>query len=65
VGGSQGGVKCLHAHYADHAAGNENPIGAWVAPEVEPLNCTVPCVVEVDGDVVRNPEWIEPAHFQR
>ena len=65
VGGLQGGVKCLHAHYADHAAGNENPIGAWVAPEVEPLNCTVPCVVEVDGDVVRNPEWIEPAHFQR
>ena len=60
VGGSKGGVKCLHAHYADGAAGNENPIGAWVAPEVDPLNCTVPCVVEVTGESVRNPEWIEP-----
>ena len=28
VGGSSGGVKCLHAHYADFAAGNANPIGA-------------------------------------
>ncbi|MBW2547617.1 MAG: DUF501 domain-containing protein, partial [Deltaproteobacteria bacterium] len=27
VGGSSGGVKCLHAHYADFAAGNDNPIG--------------------------------------
>lgn len=60
VGGSQGGVKCLHAHYADHSAGNDNPIGSWVAPEVEPLNCTAPCVATVDGEVRRNPEWFEP-----
>jgi len=50
------GVKCLHAHYADHAAGNENPVGAVTAPFVEPLDCTVPCVV--DGE--RNPAWREP-----
>jgi len=61
VGGSKRTVKCLHAHYADHASGNENPIGAWAAPQVEPLNCTVPCTVEVDGQVRRNPEWAEPA----
>jgi len=61
VGGSMGGVKCLHAHYADHAAGNANPLGAWVEPEVEPLNCTAPCVAEIDGEVVRNPAWVEPA----
>ena len=56
VAGSQGGVKCLHAHYADHAAGNANPVGSAVAPWVEPLDCTVPCVV----DRVRNQDWSEP-----
>jgi uncharacterized protein len=60
VGGSHGGVKCLHAHYADHAAGNQNPIGAGVAADVEPLDCVEPCVEEVDGIVVRNPAWVEP-----
>ena len=56
VGGSKGGVNCLHAHYADHAAGNDNPVGAWVAPDVEPLNCTMPCVA--GGE--RDPAWVEP-----
>lgn len=56
VAGATGGVKCLHAHYADHAAGNANPVGALVAPWVEPLDCTVPCVV--DGEP--NPRWREP-----
>lgn len=60
IGGSERGVKCLHAHYADHAAGNANPIGEWAAARVEPLDCTVPCVVEVDGVVIVNPEWSEP-----
>ena len=60
VAGSSGGVKCLHAHYADHAAGNDNPVGEAVAPFVEPLDCTVGCVVEDGGDVVRNPRWREP-----
>jgi hypothetical protein len=46
----------LHAHYADHAAGNPNPIGAAVAPWVEPLDCPIPCV---DGEE-RNPAWREP-----
>jgi hypothetical protein len=56
VAGSSGGVKCLHAHYADHAAGNDNPVGEAVAPWVEPLDCTRPCVV--DGE--HNPDWKEP-----
>ncbi|MGF1668707.1 MAG: DUF501 domain-containing protein [Acidimicrobiia bacterium] len=56
VAGSTAGVKCLHAHYADHAAGNDNPVGAAVAPYVEPLDCTRPCVV----DGARNPAWVEP-----
>lgn len=29
VGGTRTGVKCLHAHYANWLAGNDDPIGAW------------------------------------
>ena len=60
VGGSRGGVKCLHAHYADHAVGNDNPVGEDTAPGVEPLNCVHPCVIASDEAVVRNPDWVEP-----
>lgn len=56
VAGVTQGVKCLHAHYADHAAGNDNPVGEAVAPWVEPLDCTIACVVEG----VPNPAWREP-----
>ena len=61
IAGSQGGVKCLHAHYADTASGNDNPVGADVADMVEPLDCTVPCVVLSDEGWERNVEWTEPA----
>lgn len=60
VGGTRIGVKCLHAHYADHAAGNTNPVGADTASSIEPLDCQVPCVVSESGVVARNPEWVEP-----
>ncbi|MBT8212577.1 MAG: DUF501 domain-containing protein [Acidimicrobiia bacterium] len=61
VGGSRGGVKCLHAHYADHAAGNDNFIGADTARRIEPLNCSSPCVVATtEGIVEGNPDWREP-----
>ena len=53
VGGARRGVKCLHAHYADTAAGNDNPVGELVAAWIEPLDCEVRCVV---GET-RNPEW--------
>lgn len=56
VAGSARGVKCLHAHYADHAVGNDNPVGAATAPFVEPLNCSIACVLAGE----RNPAWIEP-----
>jgi hypothetical protein len=60
VAGATHGVKCLHAHYADHAAGNQNPVGEMVAPWVEPLDCPMPCVVEEAGGAVRNRQWREP-----
>lgn len=30
VGGTRRGLKCLHAHYAWHLAGGDDPVGAWV-----------------------------------
>ena len=42
VGGSRGGVKCLHAHYANHVAGGADPVGAWVAHRVEPVHEVTP-----------------------
>lgn len=60
VAGSQTGVKCLHAHYADWAAGNDNPTGQWVAPSVEPLDCAEPCVIAEGDGAESNPAWREP-----
>jgi hypothetical protein len=60
VAGNRTGVKCLHAHYADTAAGNDNPVGEAVLPWVEPLDCAAPCVVTTGDGAVRNPAWSEP-----
>ena len=35
VAGTRKGVKCLHAHYAWHLAGGDDPIGRWVAERLE------------------------------
>ncbi|WP_208027352.1 DUF501 domain-containing protein [Rhabdothermincola sediminis] len=35
VGGTRQGVKCLHAHYAWHLAGGDDPVGRWVAAHLE------------------------------
>lgn len=34
VGGTRTGVKCLHAHYAYHLAGGDDPVGRWVEREL-------------------------------
>lgn len=60
VAGSRKGVKCLHAHYADHRAGNDNPVGEWVAPSVEPLDCELPCVLSSPEGPAANPDWRAP-----
>ncbi|HZD79324.1 MAG TPA: DUF501 domain-containing protein [Actinomycetota bacterium] len=38
VGGARAGIKCLHAHYANHLAGGADPVGAWAAARVEPVH---------------------------
>lgn len=60
VAGSRKGVKCLHAHFADHRAGNDNPVGEWAAPRVEPLDCELPCILRSPEGPVANPDWREP-----
>ena len=45
VGGSGGGVKCLHAHTAHQLATGDNPIGASVTTVVGEPGCASPCVV--------------------
>lgn len=35
VAGTRQGVKCLHAHYAYHLAGGDDPVGRWVARKLE------------------------------
>jgi hypothetical protein len=34
VGGTRVGVKCLHAHYAHHLAGGDDPVGRWVEEQL-------------------------------
>lgn len=56
VTGSPGGVKCLHAHYANHLAGGEDPVGAWVAERVEPVHGPSPgrvAAVDVGTNSIR------------
>ena len=38
VGGTRRGLKCLHAHYANHLAGGDDVVGAWVATQIEPIH---------------------------
>lgn len=64
VAGSRGGVKCLHAHYADwraHTGAALTPVGPEVAEAIEPLNCTIPCVRVDEGTATRADDWVEPS----
>jgi len=35
VAGTRTGVKCLHAHYAYFLAGGDDPVGRWVAEQLQ------------------------------
>ncbi|MGE3621440.1 MAG: DUF501 domain-containing protein [Acidimicrobiia bacterium] len=35
VGGTRTGVKCLHAHYAWHLVGADDPVGRWVEAHLD------------------------------
>ena len=38
VGGTRTGVKCLHAHWAWHLAGGDDPIGRWIEQRLRSLH---------------------------
>lgn len=46
VGGTRVGVKCLHAHWAWHLAGGDDPVGRWIAAQLATVT------VDVGNDVV-------------
>ncbi len=35
VGGTRAGVTCLHAHWAWHLAGGDDPVGRWIAERID------------------------------
>lgn len=60
VGGTRQGVKCLHAHYAWHLAGGDDPVGRWTA---EQLAAAYPeeAGTETVWAGVRTGAWIDAA----
>lgn len=49
AGGMPNRVKCLHSLYAHHLATRDNPVGEWVAEQIEPMACPRPCVAQDDS----------------
>ena len=45
VGGTRRGVKCLHAHYAWYLAGGNDPVGRWVAEQLQAAPVEAPAAV--------------------
>jgi hypothetical protein len=62
AGGMPDRVKCLHALYAHYLATGDNPVGAWVAEQVEPMACAAPCVSCGQARRDRPPSADEPGH---
>jgi uncharacterized protein len=58
VGGTRQGVKCLHAHYAWHLAGGDDPVGRWVADQLR-RDSSVDGQVAIDASDLK--VVIEPA----
>lgn len=53
VGGTRVGVKCLHAHWAWHLAGGDDPVGRWIEQQLaDPGDRTVagPALVAIEPD---------------
>jgi hypothetical protein len=64
IGGTRTGVKCLHAHYAWHLAGGDDPVGAWVAGQLTSTGAPpsgLVLIVGVGDDelTVDGPGWCE------
>lgn len=54
VGGTRLGVKCLHAHWAWHLAGGDDPVGRWIAAHLEPPDHVALITIEATHTSVRH-----------
>lgn len=50
VGGTRVGVKCLHAHWAWHLVGGDDPVGRWIEHQLEGDRPTEALTVDVGAD---------------
>jgi hypothetical protein len=69
VGGTRIGVKCLHAHWAWHLAGGDDPVGVWIAERLAETTDADPVTsahvrvgdaettIEVDADTTATIPW--------
>ncbi len=64
VGGTRVGVKCLHAHWAWHLAGGDDPVGQWIEANLDSTPTTGVCRVEIGdtttGVVVSGAQFVVP-----
>jgi len=49
VGGTRVGVKCLHAHWAWHLAGGDDPVGRWIEAQFTPAPPREPASADTPG----------------
>jgi hypothetical protein len=49
VGGTRTGVKCLHAHWAWHLAGGDDPVGRWIANRMDAAERDATGAIPLDG----------------
>lgn len=60
VGGTRTGVKCLHAHWAWHLAGGDDPVGRWIERRLRVLHLDVgddTTTVTLPGGTRRTVPW--------
>ncbi len=60
VGGTRTGVKCLHAHWAWHLAGGDDPVGRWIERRLRSLHFELSdesMVAILPGGIVHAVPW--------
>lgn len=60
VGGTRVGVKCLHAHWAWHLAGGDDPVGRWIERRLNTATITVEptaCAIALPSGATATVPW--------
>jgi exopolyphosphatase / guanosine-5'-triphosphate,3'-diphosphate pyrophosphatase len=64
VGGTRRGVKCLHAHYAWHLAGGDDPVGRWVRQQLAPA-AAIDCGTNSTRLLIAHPHGVTVERLNR